>query len=154
MDILAEAISGSDIFVKAFSGTFYAVLRVLMIVVTAGFLVRHKVVTQEQIKALANITVKILLPCMIFSKIVIGFDPNEMNLWWLFPLSSVFMTVMGLLLGYIFFIREMPQKRNMLSMTSLQNAGYLIFPIGAMLYSGKQLDEFILITSLFILGMY
>ena len=60
-----------EIFTTAFSETFLAVLRVFIIIVAAGLLVRRGVITQQQIKSLTTVTVTVFLPCLIFSKTIL-----------------------------------------------------------------------------------
>jgi malate permease and related proteins len=137
------------IFKAAFGETFLAILVIFIIIVTAGLMVRRRIVTQDQIQSLTRVTVNIFLPCLIFSKIVKTFDPGALPIWWVLPLSSVLIACAGLLLGYLVFFRGVAAKKNMLAMCSLHNAGYLILPIGAVLYQ-DQFDEFALYVFLFI----
>lgn len=141
-----------DTFVQAFWGTFEAVLKVFLIVLAAGLLVRRKIITQEHIRALTAVTVNVLLPCLIFSNIIGTFDPGRLRIWWVLPLSAVAMIFFGLLLGWLVYRRQLPAKKNMLALTSLQNAGYLILPIGSVLFA-EQFDKFALYCFLYILAM-
>jgi predicted permease len=138
------------IFKTAFGETFLAILVIFIIIVAAGLLVRRRFVTQEQIQCLTRVTVNIFLPCLIFTKIVKKFDPGALPFWWVLPLSSALIACAGLLFGYLVFFREIPAKKNMLAMCSLHNAGYLILPLGKVLYP-DQFDEFALYVFLFLL---
>ncbi|MCF7957401.1 MAG: AEC family transporter [Phycisphaerae bacterium] len=142
-----------EIFTTAFSATFLAILQVFFIIITAGVLVRVRIITSDHIKSLTAVTVNVLLPCLIFSKIISTFDPGSFHIWWILPLTALGQIVIGLLLGWLFFIREMPAKKNMLALTSLQNAGYLILPMGRALFHGEAFDKFALYCFLYILGM-
>lgn len=141
-----------EIFVETFSSTFQAVLRILLIAFAAGVLVRTKVITDLHIKALSAVIVRVLLPCLIFSNIVQYFEPSKLRIWPLIPLSAVAMVALGLLAGAVLFARELPEKKNMLSLASLQNAGYLVLPVGAVLF-GDQFEQFKLYCFLYILGI-
>ncbi|MCP4340419.1 MAG: permease, partial [Desulfobulbaceae bacterium] len=142
-----------DTFTTAFSATFLAILQVFFVIFTAGLLVRLRVVTQDHIKSLTVVTVNVLLPCLIFSKIISTFDPGSFNIWWILPLTALGQILLGLLLGWLFFLRQLPAKKNMLALTSLQNAGYLILPMGQALFHGQAFDKFALYCFLYILGM-
>jgi predicted permease len=141
-----------DIFSSAFSETFLAILRIFFIVLAAGFLVRKKIITQSHIQGLTAATVNVFLPCLIFSNIVANFEPGSLKIWWVLPLAAVLLSALGLGLGAVLFYRELPAKKNMLALTSIQNAGYLILPIGAVVYADK-FNTFALYCFLFILGI-
>jgi len=138
-----------EIFKAAFGETFLAILVIFIIIVAAGLLVRRRIVTQDQIQSLTRVTVNVFLPCLIFTKIVKAFDPGALPFWWVLPLSSILIACTGLLFGYLAFLRELPAKKNMLAMCSLHNAGYLILPIGTVLYP-EQFDKFALYVFLFV----
>jgi len=141
-----------EIFTTAFSETFLAVLRVFVIIVAAGLLVRRGVITQQQIKSLTAVTVNVFLPCLIFSNVVQTFDPGELTFWWILPVSAVVMIAFSILVAAVAFRRELPDKKNLLALSSIQNSGYLILPVGAVIYA-DQFDKFALYCFLFILGM-
>jgi hypothetical protein len=61
------------------------------------------------------------------------------------------MSSAGLVAAAAVFRRDLPAKRNMLAVASMQNAGYLVLPVGLALYPDR-FDEFALYVSLFILG--
>jgi predicted permease len=58
-----------NIFTSSFGTAFEAVFEVLLIAVAAGILIRKNILTQEQLKAIAALGVRVLLPCLIFSNI-------------------------------------------------------------------------------------
>lgn len=134
------------------TATGAAILEIFVVIVVAGLLVRRRVLTDGMVTALSTATVVLLLPCLIFDKIVSNFAPAALPLWWLLPLSAVAMAAVGLAAAAALFARELPAKRNLLPLASIQNAGYLILPVGLALYP-EQFDEFALYVSLFILGL-
>lgn len=138
-------------FLQAFGGTFMAVLDIFLIILAAGLLVRRRVVTQAHIDALSRATVVVFLPCLTFDSVVRNLDPSRLPYWWVLPLAAVAMAVTGLALGAALFARELPAKRNMLVLASMQNAGYLVLPVGLALFPG-EFDLFSLYCFLFILG--
>jgi predicted permease len=140
---------------EAFSGTFFimfrAMVQLLLIAVLAGFLVRRRWITQEQIRSLAAVTVNVLLPSMIFSNIIKTFHPAVTPGWWLLPILGVAVSSAGLVMAWLLFRRELPKKNLMLAMAALQNSGYMALPLGKMAYP-EQFDRFAMLTFLFILG--
>jgi predicted permease len=131
--------------------TAAAILKIFIVVAVAGFLVRRKILTDAMVTALSRATILLFLPCLIIDKIVGQLSPADDPLWWTLPLAAVAMVVVGLAAAALLFLRELPEKRNMLPLASMQNAGYLILPVGLALYPG-EFDQFALYTSLFIMG--
>lgn len=142
----------TNVFFSAFGSVFIALTKVFFVAFVAGFLVKKKVISQNLIKILSRLTVNFLLPCLIFSKILIFFNPSEMQFWWLIPVIAVVMIFFGTGAGALLFIKELPAKKNMLPLSGMQNAGYLVLPLGKVLYP-DQFDLFALYCFLFILGV-
>lgn len=138
-------------FSAAFGSTFLAVSKVFLVVLGAGLLVRSGILTQAVVTGLSHATVTLFLPCMIFSMVVESFRPEAFALWWALPLVAVIMVAAGLTAGAALFIRELPAKKNMLALASMQNAGYLVLPVGLAVYP-DQFEGFALYCFLFILG--
>ena len=141
-----------NIFLSSFSSLFQSVMMIFVIAFVAGILIRKKVVSQEHIRGLSIITINILLPSLIFSKITGNLEPSEFRIWWIVPLIAMGTTGIGLALAWIVFGRQLPEKRNLLPLSSLMNAAYLILPIGQVIYPG-EFDTFALYVSLYVLGI-
>jgi predicted permease len=141
----------SELFFAAFTPMFGAVARIFLIIVFAAVLVRKKYITQDQVKSLSKITVSLLLPCMLFAKISQSFHPDLTPFWWAIPLSSMGMIGIGLVFGYLFYLRTYHQKQFLLPLASMQNAVYLVLPIGKFMYP-DQFDQFALYNFLFLIG--
>jgi predicted permease len=133
------------------TSTLLGILKIFIVIVAAGFLVRRRILTDAMVTALTKVTIVLFLPSMILDKIIANFKPSEVPLWWTLPLASIGMALVGLLLATLVFANELPAKRSMLAVASMQNAGYLILPVGLALYP-EQFDEFALYCFLFILG--
>jgi predicted permease len=128
-----------------------AVLDIFLVVLVAGLLVRRRLITQNHITGLSNVTVLVFLPCLIFSNVVLSLDPGALPYWWVIPLVAVAMPSVGLALAALVLARELPAKRNLLPLASMQNAGYLVLPVGLQLFPDR-FDTFALYCFLFILG--
>ena len=141
----------NSLFTAGFLSMLQALLRIFIIIVFAGFLVRKHIVDKKQIDALSRLTVVVLLPSLVFSHTLKYFDPQQLSYWWLLPLLGIGMSFLGLLLaGMVFFSKPFKHK-NLLAVASMQNAGYLVLPIGKILYP-DNFTAFSLLTFLFILG--
>jgi predicted permease len=139
------------VFLAAFGTAWLAILKVFLVIVAAGLLVRRGVLGQGAVTGLSDVTVVLFLPCLIFSKVATTLDPSAFPLWWSLPLAGVAMSAVGLGVAALAFRRELPAKANMLAVASMQNAGYLVLPVGLALYPA-QFDRFALYCFLFILG--
>jgi predicted permease len=141
-----------EIFTNSFGTTFQAVLQILLIAFAAGVLMRKQILTQDQLKAISSLGVRVLLPCLTFSNIIINFHPDKLKIWPLIPISAVIMVGFGLLFAAVLFWPNLNDKKHLFAPASLQNAGYLILPLGKILYP-DQFDEFAMYCFLYILGI-
>lgn len=141
----------NEIFVEAFTTMLGAVGRIFLVILAAGVLVRKNILTEEHVKALSKVTVNILLPCMMFSKISANFQPDTIRYWWSIPLASAAMIFTGLTFGYLFYLRKYRQKQFLIPLGSMQNAVYLVLPIGKFMYP-DQFDQFAIYNFLFLIG--
>jgi predicted permease len=139
-------------FYNAFIPVLWALIKIFAIALGAGILVRTKLLPQNSIKLLSKITVSILLPFLIFSKIVLHFSPADVPFWWMLPIGAIIMIGFGLIISAIFFYKELPGKNNMLPLAAMQNASYLALPLGKALYP-EQFDEYLVYCFLFVLGV-
>jgi len=141
--------------IETFFSSFWVMLdavgRIFLIIIVAGLLVKKKIITQEQVKSLATISVNILLPCMLFASISESFDPKTMPDWWILPLSCIAMMSFGVGLCYLFFAKSFREKQYLFPMAGMQNAIYLVLPIGRFMYP-DQFDSYAIYNFLFIIG--
>jgi len=142
----------SDLFL-VFQATFVGILQVFLVALAGGLLVRFGWVMQSHIQGLSAATVVVFLPCLTFSNITQNFRVELFPMWWLLPISAVAMVGVGLLLGALAFCRELPEKKSMLAVAGLQNAGYLVLPIGQALFPAEFDARFSVYCFLYILGI-
>ena len=140
-----------EAFSVAFSGTVSAMTVIFLIIFASGVMVRRRVISPKHIDGLSGATVNIFLPCLIFAKIVQTLDPGNQPGWWTLPLAGVVMALVGTGLGAVVFAGQLPEKRSMLPVAGMQNAGYLVLPIGLALFPDR-FDTFAVYVFLFILG--
>jgi predicted permease len=139
------------LFVSGFLNMLDALARVFLIIVAAGLLVRTKIILQSHIEALSKVTVYILLPSLVFANTLKHFEPENLPVWWLLPILGVLFSTVGFLFAAGVFAVDYRKNKNMTAVASMQNAGYLVLPIGQVVYP-ERFEEFALITFLFILG--
>ncbi len=127
-------------------------MMIFVVAFIAGLMIRKKFLAQEHIRGLSIVTVNVLLPCLIFSKITGNLEPAEFPIWWMVPLLAMATTGIGLALAWLVFGRKLPEKRNLLPLSSLMNAAYLVLPIGQVIYP-DQFDRFAMYVALYVLGI-
>ncbi len=137
-------------FIETFLHTFAAVGKIGLVILAGGILVRRHIIKQAHISALSDTTVFVFLPCLMFSNIVTNFDPSQEKFWWLLPLLSFVMVTGGILIAAPLFWRELRTKTNLLPLAAIQNAGYMVLPLGEMLIP-DQFDRFSVYVFLYIL---
>ena len=138
-------------FVPVFTASVYAIASIFIVIFGAGLMVRRGVITQGQIDGLSSATVNIFLPCLIFTKVVDVLDPSTQPWWWTLPLAGIVMALVGTGLGALVFAGQLKAKRGLLPLAGMQNAGYLVLPVGLALFPDR-FDTFALYVFLFILG--
>ena len=130
---------------------FSAIFQLFIISFGAGVLVRMGKVSGRQIKVLSGLTVNVFLPCMIIGKTLIRFHPEQLPQWWILPLSGAVIVIAGLLYSTLLF-RFKSEKRPFMTLASMQNAIYIILPIGQILFP-DQFDLFALYCFLLVMGL-
>jgi len=138
-------------FAAVFTASVFAIASIFIVIFAAGLMVRRGVITQPQISGLSSATVNIFLPCLIFTKVVGALDPASQPWWWALPLAGIVMALVGTGLGAIAFADRLSSKKHLLPLAGMQNAGYLVLPVGLALYPDR-FDAFALYVFLFILG--
>lgn len=141
-----------SLFGQTFVTVFKGLVSIFIIAAVAGFLTYRKIVTQEMINGLSKLVVAILLPFLIFYTITTEFDPSKQTYWWVIPIAAILLPSAGILISYLLFIRRAGEKKYLFPLASMQNAAYLILPIGEFVYR-DQFDEFSLICFLVVLGL-
>jgi len=142
----------SDIFVPTFISVFDGLLKIFIIAVLAGILAYRKIISEELINGLSKLTVLIFLPMLIFHTVITTFDPARQSYWWIIPLAAIALSSFGLLLSALLFAGSLKEKKGFLPLSSMQNAAYLVLPIGEFVYP-DSFSEFSLICFLVILGL-
>src|SRR4030042_1531302 len=142
----------SDLFLNTFLSVFQGIIKIFIIAGIAGILVWKKVIQQSFIDGLSNIMVYAFLPSMIFSTIISGFNPHQEKYWWIIPLAAIIVTFAGLGIAALMFIPDFKKHRNILPLSSMPNAAYLVLPIGEFLYP-DQFEQFAVYCFLVVLGL-
>ncbi len=141
----------NDIFLQSFGSMFSAIAQIFMVAVVAGVLVRRNIIEQKYIKGFSELTVKVLLPALAFSNIIETFSPATTPGWWILPIIGFVTPILFMGLAALFFLKNLKPNLSKLPIAGFQNAGYLVLPIGQILYP-DNFDQFALFVFLYILG--
>jgi malate permease and related proteins len=126
---------------SSFVATLSAMVQIVLIIGAGVLLVRIKLFNMNHIQALSGVVVHLALPCMVFASIIQNFEVSAFPNWWKFPLVGILTVVLVFPPSRLIF-RDQGEKGNALSaMTTFQNAGYLVLPIGEVLFP-QQFDRF------------
>lgn len=137
-------------FIQTCITVFSAIFQLFLICLAAGILVRRKVVSTHQVQALSSVTVNVFLPCLVMAKTLIQFHPDSFSIWWILPPAGILITGIGLFFsGFLFKMGR--EKRPLMTLASMQNAIYIVLPIGQVLFV-DEFDQFALYCFLLILG--
>jgi hypothetical protein len=137
---------------STYQSIFGAVFQVFIIAFIAAFLTRRRIIFPENTKSLSLLTVRVFLPSLIFSKNISGFSPESNPVWWVITFWSIALILIGVGIAWLFLRKRMIADRNLLPLAAMQNAGYIILPLGKSLFPG-QYDEFASYVFLVILGV-
>jgi predicted permease len=108
----------------------------------------------EGLKALSRLTIDITLPILIFCQLIKEFRFDLYPNWWIFPLLSLAITLLGWLAGLPFarLISGDEKRLQFLNLTSFQNSGYLPLALIAALLPASLAGEMFIYLFLFLLG--
>jgi len=137
--------------VQNFLTVFEAVAQIGLVILFAGWLVRRGIIPRDGVKLISDSVINVFLPCLIFSNIVGRFQPSEFPGWWLMPLSATLLMGLGWTLAQILFVKAGEARRELIPLAFLQNAGYLVLPLGKMIIK-DDFDQFALLCFLVILA--
>ena len=137
-------------FLHSFGATFLAISEVAIVVAGAWVLAARGVVTPATVRGLSDVSVFVFLPCLLFSNIVDTFPPAEHSLWWVVPLVAAAMFLGSTLIATLAFARDLKTKRDTIPLAAMQNAGYLVLPVGQVLVP-EDFDRFALYCFLYLL---
>jgi hypothetical protein len=141
-------------FLESFKITGLAIFEIFLLGAIGYLLVKKNILGTEGLNSLSRLVIEITLPVMIFVQLIKGFTFNLYPNWWIFPLISIAITIIGLVIGKIFavFIKGSQHKLQFLSLVAFQNSGYLPLALTAALLPKAQQEPMFIYLFLFLLG--
>ncbi|MCM8799956.1 MAG: AEC family transporter [Candidatus Omnitrophica bacterium] len=131
-----------------------AVLKLFLLSFIGFFLVKRNVLNKERSKNLSRFVVGVSLPVMIFCQLIKNFNFNQFSNWWVFPIISFVITLLGLIIATLFFpfLNGLSYKLQFLSLVAFQNSGYLPLALVAAILPKEKLGLMFIYIFLFLLG--
>ncbi len=125
----------------AFVAALTATLKVFLMGAAGYFVVWRGLLQPAGVSALAALIANLALPCLIFQRFAIQFDPAQFPRWWVLALAGAMLQLTQLGLGWLLSRRLTPaQGRDEMTMLlGFQNSGFFVLPL---LQSLLQPDEF------------
>jgi predicted permease len=142
------------VFWNAFKITAGGVGESFILGLVGYLLIKRNFLGEEGLNALSRLVIGVTLPLLIFSRLLKDFRFESFPTWWVFPLISLAITLLGLLVGWLFsgFVQGSQHKLQFLSLVSFQNSGYLPLVLLASLLTPEKADVMFIYLFLFLLG--
>lgn len=137
-----------------FNSISQAMLQIFLLGLVGFILVRRRVLSAQGLSGLTTFLIGLSFPALIFWQIVTKFSFSLYPDWWLFPLASLVVTAIGLLIGFLFSLAEKDSqlRREFISLVGFQNAGYLPLTLFSWIAPREYRDILLIYLFLFLLG--
>ena len=141
-------------FLEQFRITSLAMVQIFLLGSLGYILVKKSMLSHEGLDALSRLVIQIIFPALIFAQMLKNFSFNLYSNWWIFPLVSLAITAMGLVVGWLLLKLSgiKTHKLQFLSLVTFQNSGYLPLAMAAAIFAGQQAKDIFIFIFLFLLG--
>ncbi len=141
-------------FWQSFCPVLGAVLQIVILGAIGFILVKRALLAAPGIDLLSRLVISVTLPAMMFTRRIQGFRFDLEPAWWIFPLVSFAITILGFMVGGIFanFVSGDEEKRQFLSLLAFHNSGYLPLALAAALLSPEEASQMFIYIFMFLLG--
>jgi predicted permease len=131
-----------------------AVIQIFILGALGYLLVKRNFLRDEGLNILSRLSIDITLPIMIFCQLSRNFTFGFYADWYVFPLISIVLTILGLGIGWFFsqFIHGHEHKMQFLSLAAFQNSGYLPLALVAALLPESEASTMFIYIFLFLIG--
>ncbi|MDD5155081.1 MAG: AEC family transporter [Candidatus Omnitrophica bacterium] len=141
-------------FAEAFKTTASAVAQILLLGAIGYFLKKRNILSDAGLDGLSHLVIDVTLPILIFVQLIKDFNFKVYPDWWVFPLLSIGITALALIVGIIFigFIRDGQKRLQFLSLVTFQNSGYLPLAMFVALLPAYKAGAMLIYLFLFLIG--
>jgi predicted permease len=139
----------------AFKVTVFAILQIFILGFSGYILAKKGFISLDNLKFLSKLVINLLFPCFIFTKLISNFSFSSYPNWWIFPLLSFFVALVGFLTGQLFanIVKGLDKfRREFVSLITFQNSGYLPLILVALLLPAETKEQMFIYLFLFLLG--
>jgi len=142
------------VFLEHFRITGLAMAQIFILGILGYYLVKKNILSSSGLEALSRLIIQIIFPALIVTQLLANFSFNLYPNWWIFPLISLVITAVSLVLGLILLklVKLKSNKLQFLSLVSFQNSGYLPLALAASMFVGSELSNIFIYIFLFLLG--
>jgi len=140
---------------STFKVTAFAMLQIFVLGFSGYFLTKKKVISLVNLKLLTKLVINLFFPCYVFVKLINNFSFKAYPKWWIFPLISLFVSVLGFLVANLFVNIDKTLdkfKREFISLVTFQNGGYLPLILVVLLLPPGRKEQMLIYIFLFLLG--
>ncbi len=137
-----------------FQVTAISVLQVCILGAIGYLLVKINILNPCSLNALSRMVIEVTLPLLIFCQLIRRFSFSLYPDWWIYPLISAGITLLGLAVGWAFswFIKGRRHKAQFIGLVTFQNSGYLPLALIAALLAPDKLSDMLVYLFLLLLG--
>lgn len=141
-------------FIESFSVTALGVGQIFLLGAVGYFLMKKDFLGEACLVTISRLSMEVTLPAMIFCQLTRDFSFSAYPHWWAFPVMSLVITVIGLVVGAVFlgFFKDRQHKMQFLSLVAFQNSGFLPIALVAALLPVEQVNTMFIYLFLFLLG--
>jgi len=119
------------------------------------YLTKKRFINSSGLDALSKLVVGICLPAMIFYNLMVNFGFEQYKNWWTFPLLSLGICLLGLIVGFLFLpflTNNLEYRKQFLSLVIFQNSGYLPLVLLSAILPKDKIQVMFIYMFLFLLG--
>lgn len=137
-----------------FNSVSQVMLQIFLLGLVGFVLTRRKLLSREGLTGLTTFLIGVSFPALIFWQVITKFSFSLYPQWWIFPLISLAITILGLAIGYIFSLtrQDVKHRREFISLVGFQNAGYMPLILLNRIVSNNEADTVLIYLFLFLLG--
>jgi len=141
-------------FWESFQVTAVAVGQIFILAAIGYILLKKGFFNSQGMDALSRLVMDVTLPILIFCQLIRDFSFQLYPNWWIFPLISVAISLLGLGLAALFsgVIKGEQHKMQFLCLSAFQNSGFLPLALVAALFLPDKKDILFIYLFLFLLG--
>ncbi len=141
-------------FLEYFKINGIAMVQIFALGLIGYILVKKSMLSHEGLNALSRLVIQIIFPALVLAQMLKNFSFSLYPQWWIFPLVSLVITVIGMFIGWLLLklSRIKTHKLQFLSLVAFQNSGYLPLAIAGVIFSGQQASDIFIHIFLFLLG--